>query len=139
MNAITVTTEVNASIETIWQLWNGPEHIMQWNVMSDDWHCPHAENDPKTGGRFNFVMALKDGSFSFDFAGVYTDVIANQLMSYKLDDGRRSTILFTGSSPVRITETFEPNVSMPSEDQQRACQSVLNNFKMYAEKALVSS
>lgn len=44
---------------------------------------PAAENDPRAGGRFKTTMAAKDGSASFDFAGVYTNVIEHRLLEYE--------------------------------------------------------
>ena len=52
---ITVEATVNAPIEKTWKCWTSPEHIMQWNHASDDWHCPNAENDLCKGGKFSSV------------------------------------------------------------------------------------
>jgi uncharacterized protein YndB with AHSA1/START domain len=132
-NALTVTVEINAPIEKVWEIWHNPADILHWNSFSPDWHTSHAENDPQPGGRFLFVMGLKDGSFSFNFEGTYDEVIPLQLLAYTLDDGRRSVIKFTASNPVTITESFEPQESDSAEDQQTACQAVLNNLKAYVE------
>lgn len=131
---ITVETEINAPVEKVWKLWNTPEDIMQWNNMSAEWHTPKVENDVRTGGRFWFVMGLKDGSFSFDFKGTYDEVIINELIAYTLDDGRRSTITFTGSNPVKLTENFEPESTQPFNMQRDFCQAVVDGFKKYVEE-----
>ena len=78
-------------------------------------------------------MGLKDGSVSFNCEGTYDVVIQHQLLTYTLDDGRKSVVKFTGNNPVTITENFEPQESDPAEDQQAACQAVLNNLKVYVE------
>lgn len=44
-NFITIKTTVKAPIDTVWRLWNEPEHIKRWNTASDDWHTTYAEND----------------------------------------------------------------------------------------------
>lgn len=131
--SITVYTDVNATIERVWDLWTGPEHIQKWNNMSSDWHSPKVENDLRPGGRFLFVMALKDGSMSFDFTGTYEEVELHQLISYTLDDGRKSRILFSDGPFVTISETFEPENSQPLEMQTQFCEAVLTSFKQYAE------
>ena len=128
-NALTAIVEINAPIEKLWEIWHNPADILHWNSFSPDWHTSHAENDPQPGGGFLFVMGLKDGSFSFNFEGTYNEVIPQQVLAYTLDDGRRSVIKFTGNNPVIITESFEPQESDPAEDQQAACQAVLNNLK----------
>jgi uncharacterized protein YndB with AHSA1/START domain len=132
--AITQTVEVNAPIEKVWATWNTPEDIMIWNNVSADWHTPKVENDLRTGGQFLYVMGLKDGSFNFDFTGTYDEVKTNELISYTLNDGRRSTITFTGDNPVKISETFEPNDTDDIEMQRNFCQAVLQSFKKYTEE-----
>lgn len=130
---VTATVEVNAPIEKIWELWSTPEDIIQWNNLSADWHTSYAENDLCTGGRFLFVMGLKDGSFSFNYTGTYTEVKTHALIAHTLDDGRKTTIIFTGTNPVIIAETFEPTDTEPVEMQRDFCQAVLLSFKKYAE------
>jgi uncharacterized protein YndB with AHSA1/START domain len=88
--AITISTTVNAPIEKVWNSWTAPEHITKWNSASDDWHTPHAENDPRTGGKFSSRMEAKDGSMGFDFTGVYDEVITNKLISYGMGDRIRN-------------------------------------------------
>src|SRR4051812_38721165 len=113
MQPITVSIEVNAPIETVWKLWNTPEDIMNWNNISDQWHTPYAQNDLRPGGKLLFIMGLKDGSFTFNFEGIYDEVSIHRFISYTLADGRRSAINFTGHNPVTIAETFEPNNEDP--------------------------
>src|SRR6476661_4774525 len=93
---ITVETTVQAPVEKVWACWNEPKHITQWCQASDDWHAPSAENDLKEGGRFSTTMAAKDGSFSFDFGGVYTKVAENKAIEYTIGDGRNVSIQFEG-------------------------------------------
>ncbi|WCT11782.1 SRPBCC domain-containing protein [Mucilaginibacter jinjuensis] len=128
------TTTVNAPIEKVWELWTGPEHIKQWNNMSEDWHTSKVEIDLRPGGKFLFVMGLKDGSFSFDYTGTYDEVIPHELITCTLSDGRKNTTVFSSNNPVTISETFDPDNNEPIEMQQRFCQAVLDNFKRYAER-----
>ena len=74
---ITVESTVNAPVSKVWEYWTKPEHIMQWCAASDDWHAPKADNDVRVGGKFSTTMAAKDGSFGFDFGGVYDVVEEN--------------------------------------------------------------
>ncbi len=133
MEPITLSIEVNASIALVWKLWNTEEDIRHWNNVSDKWHTPSAHNDLRPGGRLSLVMGLRDGSFSFDFEAVYDEVRLHKFISYTLKGGRRSEIRFSGTNPVTITETFEPNDNDPVEMQRDFCQAVLNSFKKYAE------
>ncbi len=131
---ITVQTTVNASLEKAWQFWTQPEHVMQWNNASDDWHCPKASNDLKVGGKFNYTMAAKDGSMSFDFEGEYTKVEDSSLIEYHIIDGRKVIVQFQKTAEgTQITESFDPENIHPEEFQQQGWQAILNNFKMYTE------
>ncbi|MBL7885680.1 MAG: SRPBCC family protein [Flavobacterium sp.] len=131
---ITVQTTVKASLEKVWAFWTQPEHIMQWNNASDDWHCPKASSDLKTGGKFSYTMAAKDGSMSFDFEGTYTNVTKFSLIEYHIIDGRKVIISFEETlDGVIIKESFDPENIHPEELQQQGWQAILNNFKKYTE------
>ncbi len=47
---VTITATVNVSAAKAWLVWNAPEHIVNWNFASDDWHCPAAKSDLREGG-----------------------------------------------------------------------------------------
>jgi uncharacterized protein YndB with AHSA1/START domain len=131
---ITVETIVNAPIQKVWDSWTNPEHIINWNNASPDWHTPKAENDLRTGGKFLSRMEAKDGSFGFDFGGVYTNVKTDEQISYATEDGRKVDISFIQSgNTVKIVETFEAEDTNPIEMQQGGWQAILNNFKQYTE------
>ena len=130
---ISVSVEINASIERVWQLWTTPKDIKHWNNVSDKWYTPTVENGVSPGGRFLFTMGLKDGSFMFDHTGTYDEVIPHQLITYTLDEGRKSTIAFEAGDMVKITETFEPNDIDPVAMQRDFCLAVLESFKKYVE------
>lgn len=132
---ITVKTTVSTSIEKAWDFWTKPEHITNWNNASDDWHCPTATNDLKTGGKFSFTMAAKDNSMSFDFEGIYTNIIEFKLIEYVIMDGRKVSISFTDTpNGIEIIESFEPETMNPEELQRQGWQSIIDNFKKYAEQ-----
>ena len=131
---ITVHTTVNAPVTKVWKYWSEPEHIMQWNAASDDWHTPHSENDLRTGGSFKSTMAAKDGSFSFDFGGVYTAVEEHRLIEYTIGDGRKVSIIFEDQgNSTKVIETFDPESTNPIEMQRGGWQAILDNFKKYTE------
>lgn len=131
---ITIQATVNVPVEKVWTLWNTPEHIMQWNSASPDWHTPKAELDLRPGGKFSSRMEAKDGSFGFDFWGIFDEVKENELLSYTLGDNRKVSIQFNGDgNSTSIVETFEAENQNSLELQQQGWQSILNNFKKYAE------
>jgi uncharacterized protein YndB with AHSA1/START domain len=132
--AITVATTINAPVEKVWRFWSLPEHITKWCSASDDWHTPKAENDLRTGGKFLSRMEAKDGSFGFDFGGIYDAVKTNELIEYTIGDGRKVTIQFAANgNETKVTETFEAESTNPIEMQRGGWQAILDNFKKYVE------
>lgn len=131
---ITVESTVKAPIEKVWKYWSDPQHIMNWCAASDDWHAPYADNDLREGGNFKTTMAAKDGSFSFDFGGVYTKVIEHEAIEYTMSDGRKVQITFSGNAnETTVVETFDPESENPLEMQRGGWQAILDNFKKYTE------
>ena len=131
---ITVKRTVNAPKEKVWDLWTQPHHILQWNNASEDWLTRKAENDLRTGGSFSSRMEAKDGSFGFDFGGTYDEVKTHELISYTIDDGRKTRIEFEGNGgSTTVTETFDAESSNSVEMQKEGWQAILDNFKQYVE------
>jgi uncharacterized protein YndB with AHSA1/START domain len=79
-------------------------------------------------------MEAKDGSFGFDFSGVYDDVRINEGISYTLGDGRKVNITFNRQgNETKIIQTFDPENTNPIELQKEGWQAILDNFKKYTE------
>lgn len=131
---ITVESTINAPVEKVWDYWSKPEHITKWTNASDDWHAPRAENDLRTGGSFSTRMEAKDGSFGFDFGGVYDNVTTHKFISYTMGDGRKVEVTFTqqGNS-TKVVESFEAESQNSEEMQKAGWQAILDNFKKYTE------
>jgi len=137
MEKITVEVLVNKSLAEVWDLWTNPKHITQWNHASDDWHSPKAENDLKPGGKFCFRMEAKDGSVGFDFNGVYSEVRVNEKIAYTIEGGRSVEIFFSQEgAQTKVVEIFEAEDQNPIEMQKNGWQTILNNFKKYAESQI---
>ncbi len=134
LHAITVETTINTTIEKVWDCFTNPEHIVNWNYASDDWHTTAAKNDLKVNGIFSYRMEAKDGSFGFDFMGTYTVVKTFEEIAYTLGDNRKANIQFTQTAAgVSVVEIFEAENENPIELQQTGWQAILDNFKKYAE------
>lgn len=132
--AITVETTVKAPVEKAWTYFNEPTHIMNWAFASDDWHAPKSTNDVRVGGSFSTTMAAKDGSFSFDFGGVYTAVTEHKLIEYTMEDGRKVKVTFTSQGDeTKVVETFDAEDTNPIEMQQAGWQAILENYRKYTE------
>jgi uncharacterized protein YndB with AHSA1/START domain len=131
---ITISVNVNTTLERAWQTWTQPEQITKWNFASDDWECPSATNNPVTGGTFSYRMAAKDGSVGFDFAGTYSQIIPHQLIEFSLGD-RAVSIKFevVSSNETKIIEAFEIEDINSAELQRQGWQAILENYKRQAE------
>ena len=88
----------------------------------------------RINGKFKTTMAAKDGSVSFDFEGVYTNIQEHKLIEYTINDGRKVSITFTGNgNETKIIETFEAETINSLELQKNGWQSILNSLKNYSE------
>ena len=119
---IHIESLIDASIAKVWDAYNTPNDIKQWNQASPDWHCPSSENDLRVGGKFKNKMAAKDGSFEFDFEGTYTEVTPLNSISYVLGDERTVDISFQeqGNSTL-ISVDFDAETMNPEEMQKAGC------------------
>lgn len=134
VQTITVENTIHAPVEKVWKCWTSPEHITQWNNASEDWHTPKAENDVTIGGKFNYRMEAKDGSFGFDFGGIYDAIRKHELIESTLGDGRKLSVRFTNQgADTRVTETFEAENTNSIDLQRTGWQAILNNFKKHVE------
>lgn len=131
---ITISTDIKAPLQRVWDLFTGPMHIIHWNNASDDWQTSYAENDLKTGGAFLSRMEASDGSEGFDFSGRYTTVIPGKAIAYTLDDGREVSITFSEKAGgTLVSEAFETEDQNSAELQRTGWQAILDNFKKYVE------
>ncbi|MDP3443233.1 MAG: SRPBCC domain-containing protein, partial [Ignavibacteria bacterium] len=72
--SVSIDVCINAPINLVWDVWNNPKHVVQWNHASEDWHSPSATNQFYVKGKFVYRMEAKDGSFGFDFSGTYMEI-----------------------------------------------------------------
>lgn len=132
---IHIETLVNAPIQQVWDAYNNPDDIKQWNQASPDWHCPSSENDLRVGGKFKNKMAAKDGSFEFDFEGTYTEVTPLNSISYVMADERTADLKFTEQGDkTLISVNFDAENMNPEEMQREGWQAILDSFKNHVEK-----
>jgi len=79
-------------------------------------------------------MEAKDGSFGFEFAGVYDLVKDKEYIEYTMGDGRKVKIDFTGSgNTTKVVESFDAEETNSVEMQRGGWQAILDNFKKYVE------
>lgn len=135
MDPITIDITILAPVEDVWYKYNEPKHIVNWNFANESWHCPHSKNDLRIGGKFKNRMEAKDGSFGFDFEGVYDELIPYRKIKYHLEDGRNVEIIFEkiDGSTTKVNISFDPEKQNSVEMQREGWYAILNNFHKYAE------
>ncbi len=125
---IKVSTQVAAPIEQVWHCYTTAEHIKQWNAASDDWHTTAAEVDLRVGGVFSSRMEAKDGSFGFDFAGTYTQIIPHQLIEYSFGERTAQVCFSPDAEGIVVSVEFEAEETHSMEQQREGWQAILDNF-----------
>ncbi|TDM08883.1 MAG: hypothetical protein C4K60_05805 [Ideonella sp. MAG2] len=130
---ITVSTAVQAPLAEVWRAYTTPEDIMRWNTASPDWHTTSATVDLRVGGKFCSRMEAKDGSFGFDFEGVYTRVEPCQRIEYAF--GERSAVVTfeEAAHGVTVTVTFEGETTHSEEQQRSGWQAILDSFARHVQ------
>lgn len=132
---ITIEAIVSADKQKAWDYYTQPEHITKWNFASDDWQCPTASNDMMVGGTYAARMEAKDGSFGFDFEGIYLQMEEGKNFIYRLADGRQVSVRFESLAvETKVTVTFDAETENSIELQKNGWQAILNNYKKYTEE-----
>src|SRR5690606_38634763 len=120
---ITVQSAIHADVAKVWEYYNQPEHITRWNFADPLWHCPSATNELRVDGKYVARMEAIDGSFGFDFSAAYAEVIEDEKVAYRLDDGRNVEIIFDSEDGITfVTVTFDAENQNSVEVQKQGWQ-----------------
>lgn len=131
---ISIETVVRAGTGMVWNTWNNPEDIKEWNTAQADWHTVCSIVDLREGGKFLSRMEARDGSVGFDFEGTYTRIVPHALIEYRMSDGREVRNEFIeGAGDVLVKVTFDAETEHPAEAQRQGWQAILDNFGRYVE------
>jgi len=134
---IEVEVLVKADPQMVWDSWNNPSDIKQWNAASDDWHTTSSTVDLRVGGRFSSRMEAKDGSAGFDFGGTFLKVEAPLFLMYQMNDGREVTVKFQKTyDGVMIKEEFDAELENNPDLQREGWQAILNNFARHVKSKM---
>ena len=129
---VTTTTSVKSSPERAWHAFTPADAITEWNQASPDWHCPRAEVDLREGGKHFARMEARDGSFGFDFTGIYDEVDPPHALTLRLDDGRRARTTFEADGDrTRVQTVFDAETTNPLEMQRDGWQAILDSYAAY--------
>lgn len=133
---ITVEKNIRAPLDRVWLAYTTPNEIIQWNAASDDWHTSKASVDLRVGGAFSSRMEAKDGSFGFDFAGTYTNIIPHRVIEYDFGERTARVEFSENSDNVNVKVSFDAESTHTDDEQQAGWQAILDNFARYVERQL---
>ncbi len=69
MNDLTLTRDLDAPCDLVFEVWSQPKHLVNW-WGPNDFTLPHCETDFRVGGRYRFCMLSPDGEEHW-VTGVY--------------------------------------------------------------------
>ncbi|SKC05882.1 Activator of Hsp90 ATPase homolog 1-like protein [Soonwooa buanensis] len=135
METIKIDITILAPASKVWELYTQSAHIAKWNVVDNRWKCGASNVDFREGGEFKNTMSLKDGSYSFDYAGTFESIVPGQKIIYRTKDGRTVVVDFETIDPTttRISQDIEPDKLNSFESQRQEYYNILNNFHKYVE------
>lgn len=98
--SLTIKRRFKASPEKVFAAWTDPEKVKRW-MAPGDVKMMHTEGEPRTGGRFRWVMLAPSGE-EHDVSGVYREVIPNERLvftwAWKSTPERESLVTLTFKS-----------------------------------------
>jgi uncharacterized protein YndB with AHSA1/START domain len=84
-------------------------------------------------------MEAKDGNEGFDVEGTYTRIVPQNLIEYRLGDGRNVKVQFTHAADgVLVRETFEAESENEPEVQRQGWQAILDKFARHVEAKAIA-
>jgi uncharacterized protein YndB with AHSA1/START domain len=78
--SLTIKRRFNASPAKVFSAWIDPQKVKRW-MGPGEVQVMSAEGDPRTGGRYRWLMKAPDGT-EHDVSGVYREVIPNEKLVF---------------------------------------------------------
>ena len=98
--SLTIKRRFNATPAKVFAAWTDPEKVKHW-MGPGEVKVLRVESDPRTGGRFRWVMQAPSGE-EHDVSGVYREVIPNEKLvftwAWKTTPERESLVTVTFKS-----------------------------------------
>jgi len=134
-NSLKASQEINAPVSKVWEIWNDPKSIVQWNPVSDHWETSDEDNKIKEGEKFFSRKQSDNESAKLDLEGTYDEVIHEDTIAYTMKDGQKVRIKFEGNDDkTTVTTTFDAEENISAEAQEKSWQKILESLKQFVEK-----
>jgi uncharacterized protein YndB with AHSA1/START domain len=78
--SLTLKRRINAAPAKVFSAWIDPEKVKRW-MGPGEVKALQVESDPRTGGRYRWLMQAPDGE-QHDVSGVYREVVPNQKLVF---------------------------------------------------------
>ncbi len=83
-DSIVIERDLRAQIERVFKALISPEDLVQWHHAGDGWKTPYAEVDAKVGGRIKIGYSSADGSQTFEFGAIISEMNEPTRLAYYL-------------------------------------------------------
>jgi len=83
-DSIVIERDIKAPIERVFKALITPEDLMKWHHAGDGWKTPYAEVDAKVGGSIKIGYSSADGTQTFDFGAVISEINEPTRLAYYL-------------------------------------------------------
>jgi uncharacterized protein YndB with AHSA1/START domain len=134
-NSLKASQDINAPVSKVWEIWNDPKAIVQWNPASDHWETSDENNKIKEGEKFFSRKKSDNENAKLDLEGTYDEVIHEDTIAYTMKDGQKVKIKFEeNGDKTTVTTTFDADDNISSEAQEKSWQQILESLKHFVEK-----
>jgi len=137
---IVISRLIEARPQVVFDAWIEPEQLVQWFYATEGWSTPFAEIDARAGGKFRIGFKSPGGKESFNFEGVYTEVLPpgdeepGRIM-FTIADGRPVTVTFEEQeSDTLLTLTLALETVNSEEVQRNGWSGMLTHLTQHLEK-----
>lgn len=83
-DSIVIERDFNAPIDRVFKALINPEDLVKWHHAGDGWITPHADVEPKVGGKISIGYSNADGTQSFEFGATITEYDPPKRLAYYL-------------------------------------------------------
>ena len=91
---ITVETLVKARLNKVWDAWNNPDDIKQWNTAQDDWHTTEEHRRLARRRQVPLAHGSEGRQRGLRLRGHLHAHRAQKLIEYRMSDGREVKVEF---------------------------------------------
>ena len=136
-DSVVIERDFNVPVERVFNALIRPEDLIQWHHAGGGWKTPHAEVDPKVGGKIRIGYSNADGTQTFEFVATISEYDPPKRFAYYLqvedlvsNDNRQVTYDLTENEGVtHLRLEFDIEHENTRELQQRGWAEHIDNLE----------